>query len=35
MQLFYIIAFNFYTTIKGKISEACNTIHYGWYINYI
>ena len=32
-RLLYTMAFNSYTAIEGRISEACDTIHDGWSTN--
>ena len=29
------MAFNYYSAIEGRISEACDTIHDGWYTDYV
>ncbi len=32
-RLLHTMAFNSYTAIEGRISEACDAIHDGWYTN--
>ena len=34
-QLLHIMAFNSYAVIEAKMSAACDTIHDGWYTNFV